>query len=613
MLTSRREMLAGAGALGFAAAFPAAAQEPASAPGDAAAQRLLDQTAEWLMREYPEVALNLGLDKGARMPLRSRLSDRSIAAEHARAAGAADQLAKLRALDRAALSPSVALDLDVAETAFALGVEGWKTMPVGEMAVLNSDHNYASTPYVVSQNSGAYVTMPSALEERHDVAGAPDADAYLARIEAFARQIDDDTERLTHDAGRGAILPGFLIDITVRQLNGMVDEPAAKWSIVESFATKCAKGGLPANYATRAQALAGQKVVPALQRQIAALGAIRARASDVPGVWARPDGDAYYAWLVRAGTTTNYTPDALHQLGMEQSRALNAEIDTLLKAQGLSHGSVGERLTALSRRPDLLFSNDDAGRARLLAYLNGRIADIRPRLPRAFGTLVKGNLVIKRVPPAIQDGMPDGYAGPGTMDGSIPGTYYINLKDTSIWPRYSLPTLCYHEGIPGHVWQGEYSFRLPLIRSLLAFNAYSEGWALYSEQLADELGVYADDPLGRIGYLQSINFRACRLVVDTGVHAKRWTFDQALDWFAEGTGQPREQLRGELNRYCSWPGQACGYKMGHNEINRLRAKAKAALGSRFDLRRYDDAVVLGGNMPLTLLERTIDRYVAEAA
>jgi uncharacterized protein (DUF885 family) len=284
----------------------------------------------------------------------------------------------------------------------------------------------------------------------------------------------------------------------------------------------------------------------------------------------------------------------------------------LLKQQGISKGSVGERLTALSKRPDLLFSNDEEGRAKLLAYLNGRIADIRTRLPRAFATMVRGNLVIKRVPPAIQDGMPDGYAGPGSIDGSTPGIYYINLKDTSNWPRYALPTLCYHEGIPGHVWQGEYSYKLPLIRSLLAFNAYSEGWALYSEQLADELGVYADDPLGKIGYLQSINFRACRLVVDTGIHAKRWSFDQALDWFSQGTGQPREQLRAELNRYCSWPGQACGYKMGHNEINRLRSHAKASLGQRFDLRRFDDAIVLGGNMPLTMLARVVDRYITSA-
>jgi uncharacterized protein (DUF885 family) len=606
---NRRMMLAGVGATGLSAYLPA---QGTSAPGDAAAKALLDRTCDWLLGEYPEVAMSLGIDKDARAALRPRLSDRSTTAERRRAADTARFLADYAKLDRRALSPAVALDCDVAQSAFQLAADGWRTMPVGEVAVLNADHNYASSPYVVAQNSGSYVTLPSTLEERHAVATAADADAYLARIEGFTQQIDAESARVAADGAKGAILPGFLNDIAVKQITGMADRPVGQWSIVDSFAAKCAKAGLPASYATRAAALASGKVAPALRRQAAALTALRAKASDTPGIWARPDGDAYYAWLVKAATTTNYTPDDLHRLGIEQNAQLNAEIDRLLKAQGLTRGSVGERLTALSKRPDLVFANDDAGRAKLLAYINGRIAAVRARLPQAFGTLVKGNLQIKRVPPAIQDGMPNGYAGPGSMDGSIPGTYYINLKDTSIWPRYSLPTLSFHEGIPGHIWQGEYSYKLPLIRSLLAFNAYSEGWALYSEQLADELGVYADDPLGRIGYLQSISFRACRLVVDTGVHYKRWSFDQALDWFANGTGQPREQLRSELNRYCAWPGQACGYKMGHNEINRQRDRARQALGNRFDLKRFDDAIVLGGNVPLTLLPGIVDRYVAGA-
>ena len=607
MLTTRRELLAGAGAIGFAAAFPALAR---SAPGDAQATALLDAIADELLADFPETAAGLGIDKGPRAALRSRFGDRSHEADLRRAARCTDRLAKLRAFDRTRLSHSVALDLDVCQSAHELADAGWKTMPVGDVAIFNSNNSYRSTPYVVAQNTGAYVELPDTLENHHDVATADDADAYLGRIEGYARALDGETGRLVADQARGAILPGFLIDVATRQLSGMRDQPVAQWGLVESFAAKCAKAGLPTRYADKARTMCESLVVPALGRQVEAFAVARPKASDVPGIWQRPGGEAYYSWLVKAGTTTNATPDELHRLGVEQNKALNAEIDVLLKKQGISQGSVGERLTALSKRPDLLFSNDDAGRAKLLAYLNGRIADIRTRLPRAFATMVKGNLVIKRVPPAIQDGMPDGYAGPGSIDGSTPGVYFINLKDMSNWPRYALPTLCYHEGIPGHIWQGEYSYKLPLIRSLLAFNAYSEGWALYSEQLGDELGAYADDPLGRIGYLQSINFRACRLVVDTGIHAKRWSFDQALDWFSQGTGQPREQLRAELNRYCSWPGQACGYKMGHNEINRLRAKAKTALGRRFDLRTFDDAIVLGGNMPLTMLARVVDNYVA---
>jgi uncharacterized protein (DUF885 family) len=606
MLTTRRELLAGAGALGVAAAMPALADP---APGDRQATLLLDTLASELLNEFPETAAGLGIDKGPRAALRSRFGDRSHEADMKRAANCAARLADLRKFDRSGLSPATALDLDVCQSAYELADAGWKTMPVGDNAIFNTNSSYRSTPYVVAQNTGAYVELPDTLENHHDIATAEDADAYLSRIEGYALALNGETGRLIADQGKGVILPGFLIDIATKQLAGMRGQPVRQWGIVESFAAKCAKAGLPASWAAKAEKACKGLVVPALSRQIDAFGLGRPKASDVPGVWARPDGEAYYGWLIKAGTTTNITPDALHKLGIAQNAALNAEIDTLLKKQGITKGSVGERLTALSKRPDLLFSNDDAGRAKLLAYLNGRIADIRTRVPRAFATLVKGNLVIKRVPPAIQDGMPDGYAGPGSIDGSTPGAYFINLKDTSNWPRYSLPTLCYHEGIPGHVWQGEYSYKLPLIRSLLAFNAYSEGWALYAEQLGDELGAYADDPLGRIGYLQSINFRACRLVVDSGIHAKRWSFDQALDWFAQGTGQPREQLRAELNRYCSWPGQACGYKMGHNEINRQRTRAKAALGERFDLRTFDDAVVLGGNMPLTTLARVVDRYV----
>ena len=607
MLTTRRELLAGAGALGVAAAMPALA-EPA--PGDRQATLLLDTLANELLNEWPETAAGLGIDKGPRAALRSRFGDRSHEADMRRAANCTARLADLRKFDRSGLSPATALDLDVCQSAYELADAGWKTMPVGDNAIFNSNNSYRSTPYVVSQNTGAYAELPDALENHHDVATEEDADAYLSRIESYALALNGETGRLIVDQAKGAILPGFLIDIATKQLAGIRDQPVKQWSIVESFAAKCAKAGLPASWAERAEKACEGLVVPALGRQIDAFGIGRAKASDVPGIWARPDGDAYYAWLIKAGTTTNISPDELHKLGVEQNAALNAEIDTLLKKQGITKGSVGERLTALSKRPDLLFSNDDAGRAKLLAYLNGRIADIRTRVPRAFATLVKGNLVIKRVPPAIQDGMPDGYAGPGSIDGSTPGVYFINLKDTANWPRYALPTLCYHEGIPGHVWQGEYSYKLPLARSLLAFNAYSEGWALYAEQLADELGAYADDPLGRIGYLQSINFRACRLVVDSGIHAKRWSFDQALDWFAQGTGNPRDQLRGELNRYCSWPGQACGYKMGHNEINRQRTRAEKALGGRFDLRTFDDAIVLGGNMPLTTLARVVDRYIA---
>jgi uncharacterized protein (DUF885 family) len=303
------------------------------------------------------------------------------------------------------------------------------------------------------------------------------------------------------------------------------------------------------------------------------------------------------------------TPDEIHDRGRDELAALQSEMDAILKSQGMTEGSVGERMTALGKDPRFQFTDDDAGRAKVIAFLEARISDIRTRLPRAFATLVPGNFEIKRMAPEVEPGAPGAYGGPGSIDGKMPGTFWINLRTTSIWNTYNLPTLCYHESIPGHVWQGEYAFKQPLIRSLLPFNAYSEGWALYAEQLAAELGVYDDDPIGRLGYLQSIAFRACRLMVDTGLHAKHWTRDQAIQWFATTNGSGLEEVTSEVDRYCAWPGQACGYKVGHSEINRLRAKAREALGAKFDFRQFNDAVVKTGGVPMVVLAREIDGFI----
>jgi uncharacterized protein (DUF885 family) len=247
-----------------------------------------------------------------------------------------------------------------------------------------------------------------------------------------------------------------------------------------------------------------------------------------------------------------------------------------------------------------------------MAFLRERVRDMRQRLPRAFETLVPGHLEIKRMPPEVEPGAPGAYGGAGTIDGKVPGKFWINMLDMGIWTTYNLPTLVYHESIPGHVWQGEYTFKLPLARTLLSFNAYSEGWALYAEQLADELGVYENDPYGRLGYLQSIAFRACRLVVDTGLHVKRWTRQQAIEWFASTNGSSVAEVSGEVDRYCAWPGQACGYKVGHSEIVRLRAKAQQELGAKFDLRKFNDVVVKAGGVPMVTLARITDAFIARS-
>jgi uncharacterized protein (DUF885 family) len=604
----RRQFLGSAGAVAALQLLPGCATGRGAAAGGST-DASLAQMAEQLLAEYPENATTLGLDKDARARLKSRLTDRSLQGRARLAGGAAHRLQRLQAIDRTALDPAQRIHLGVAETAHRLAVEGFR-FPYGDVVTLNQNFSYRNAPYVVAQNTGAFVEVPDFLDSNHAIASPADADAYLARVEAYAEALDGETERLAHDRGLGVVAPDFLLDKTLKQMKSARAQPIPEWGLVASLTRR--SPAIPEGYARRAAAIAGAKVAPAMDRQIAELARHRARAEGRAGVWKLPDGEAYYAWALRAATTSSLSPAEVHKMGLDQLAELQARMEPLLRAQGLTRGTVGERMTALGNDPKQLFPNTDAGRAQILDYLNGRVADIRTRLPRAFATLVPGRLIIKRVPVEIEAGAPGGYAGAGTLDGSVPGNYYINLRDTSMWPRYGLPTLTYHEGIPGHIWQGEYTYKLPLIRTLLAFNAYSEGWALYAEQLADELGAYEGDPLGQLGYLQSLSFRACRLVVDSGLHAQRWTRAKAIRWFADTNGSTVEEVQGEVDRYCAWPGQACGYKVGHSEIVRLREKARAALGGRFDLRTFDDALVLGGNVPLTLLETVIDRYVAGA-
>ena len=299
-------------------------------------------------------------------------------------------------------------------------------------------------------------------------------------------------------------------------------------------------------------------------------------------------------------------------MGHAQLAELHGRMDPLLRKLGYTSGTVGARMTALGNDPRYKFSNDDKGRAEIIALMQSKVDFIRTRMPQAFGNPVRGNLEIRRLPLAEEAGAPGAYGGAGSIDGSIPGKIWLNLGDTDLHSRFSLPTLAFHEGIPGHVWQGEYANRLPLVRTILAFGAYSEGWALYAETLGEELGAYENDPVGQLGYLQSLAFRACRLVVDTGLHAKRWSRAKAIDWFVTANGSGRAEVTSEVDRYCSWPGQACGYKLGHSEILAQRDRAKAALGAKYDLRGFNDAVVGGGNVPLDVLAQNVGRYIEAA-
>ncbi|RAK65005.1 DUF885 domain-containing protein [Phenylobacterium kunshanense] len=597
----RRLFLQGVAGTALAAAMPAAAlAQPAGE--DARLRKLLDAFWDELIAENPEDATALGLDVGANAGLRHQLSDYSSAGRDAMFARDKARLARLTAIDPAKLSDAAKIDYEVVAYQLDRQVKGGERFRFGEGP--SSSFSYAPySPYIVSQLSGPYQALPDFLDTKHPVANAADADAYLTRLKLAAKAIDDSTAALKADAAKGVLAPDFLLEQASVQLAKL----AASDGLVTSFGRKAASAGLPATWQERAAAILAADFRPAVERQKAAVDALRGTATADAGIWKIPDGEAFYAGALAYQTTTALKPDEVHALGLEQVKALTDRIDGLLRAEGLTSGSVTERLVALNTRPDQLFPNTDAGREQVLAYLRGRVADIEARLPRAFATIPNAPIEIVRVPAAIEDGAANGYAQPASLDGKRPGRFYINLKDTGEWPRYALPSLAFHEAYPGHLWQvavSQQSKDIPMIRRMGGFSAYGEGWGLYAEQLGDELGCYDADPLGRVGYLQSILFRAVRLVVDSGLHAKRWSREKATNYMVEATGRPRGGMQREIDRYCIWPGQACSYKVGHNEFVRLREEARRRQGERFDIRQFHE-VLKAGSLPLVVLERVL--------
>lgn len=593
-MINRRHLLLSAAAT--AAAAPMLAQCAAAASdADARLNTLLDGWFEADIDEAPERATNLGLDKDARAGLSSKLSEAGPDAIRKDREKAIKRWDELKAFDQKGLSEAGALN-------YAIAAFGRET------AAQTARFDYGSgpgrpSPYVVTQLSGAYFSTPDFMDNQHRIEDAAGADAFLSRLEAFAGVLDGETDKIREDAGLGVIAPDFIIDRMLPQIRTLRDTPAADMAMIKSLVRKAGEHNL-SGYEARAAALVDEKVKPALTRQIEALEKIRPDAVHDAGVWRLPDGEAFYAAGLKSNTTTTLSAKEIHTMGVEQVAEITAEIDAILKSQGMTQGTVGERIQALNKDPAQLFPNTDAGKEDLLKWLNEQVAALEPKLPTVFGRLPKTHVEIRRVPVSIQSGAPGGYYQGPPLDGSRPGAYYINLRDSGNWPRFALPTLTYHEASPGHHLQvalQRESGDLPQWRRAGGFSAFNEGWALYAEAVAaNDLDAYADDPLGRVGFLMSYLFRAVRLVVDTGIHSERWSRERAVDYMAASGAKPLDASNSEINRYSVWPGQACAYKVGHTVIARLREEAQAKDG--FDLRAFHDKVLGSGSLPLAVLE-----------
>ncbi len=532
-------------------------------------------------------------------------------------------LQELRSYDRNALDASTAITYDILKNAYEAAARrnqfdfGGAT-PFGA-SLPNSGANWAVSPYFITQLSGLHIDLPKVLIIDHPMRTRGNAEAFLARLESAPRAIDEAIETVNSDAGIGVAPPDFAIEGILSSIKSFAAGPVDENPIMATFTEKLA--GIPELNAEdratlRARALDHMTngVIPAYGRLADLYETLRSEAGPDAGVWRLgEEGEAFYQMALTAYGAQNLSGDDIHDIGLAEVARISAEMDELLKSIGLNSGSVGARMQTLSKRPDNVWPNTDDGREQLLESLRQQIAAIDKIAPRWFGTLPPQPVEVRRIPVYEQDGAPGGYYAGPALDGSRPGIYWINLKDTADNPKHGLRTLTHHEAVPGHHFQISLQRavpNMPLLRNMLSYSEYTEGWALYSEKLAAEMGMYAEDPEGDLGRLQAELFRAARLVVDTGLHAKRWSREEAIDYMVATTGESRTAMTREVERYAVIPGQACSYKLGMIAMERMRADAETALGPHFDIREFHDVVLLDGAMPIPVLEAKVSRWIA---
>ena len=511
----------------------------------------------------------------------------------------------LRSYDRTALDASGRLSYDALEFFLANQVDGDRFRY----------HNYP-----VNQMFGAQSGLPNFMAQQHPVAKTKDAENYLARLAQFPRFFGQVIEGLRLREDKGILPPQFTVEKVLDQMNAFIAVAPKEHMLYTSFAEKLnALGADKLDATTRTDLLARTEasierdVYPAYRELIAYFIALQPKAQGNHGVWNLPDGDALYAWEVRNHTTTDMTPDQVHDLGLAEVARIGAEMDAILQAYGLTEGSVGPRLQQLAQRPEQLYENSPEGKAAMLAQYQAIIDDINGKLGDSFGARPKLGVEVKAIPEFSEKTAPGAYYQMGSFDGSRPGVFYANMRDPGETPKFAMRTLAYHEAIPGHHFQITIAQELkgvPFFRRILPFTAYSEGWALYAERLAWELG-FQDDPLDNLGRLRDEMMRAVRLVVDSGIHHKRWTREQAIAYMLDNTGMGEGDVIAEIERYFVNPGQALAYKAGMLKILDLREVAKRELGPAFRLADFHDEILTHGALPLSLLERVIDEWIAK--
>jgi uncharacterized protein (DUF885 family) len=595
-------------ALAATAAAPALARKPRRKKTPPVETAPFDDIGARILTLLPETATYAGtsdaLDGG---PLARRTDDYSPSGEAALRAefkASQDLLARIRI---GGDSPA-AIHLGSVSALLENGTRS-AAIPYGR---LNPMTFTGHLPYLVNQISGPHIDTVSAMMEQQSLSSARAVDAWLEKLDGFPATFAAVAEKLKADRAAGCIPPKALLAKTLPVLDAFMAGKPGDHPLVQALARRTDEAGLSRRIRQtairRATQIVQRRARPALLALRQEVAAMLPLGRDEAGVWALPMGEALYAANVRGQGDTSLSPDEIHKLGLDEASRIAGQMNAILARLGYRDGPIGVRMAALSREKANLFPDSDAGRTALLDYVRAKVRDAEAITPRLLpdALIPRQSLIVKPVPKATQDSAPGGFYDGPSLDGTRPGTYWINLRDMTAVSKVRLSTLSYHEGVPGHHTQGSIAAALPDIPLLIRvcnFNAHQEGWALYAEQLMAELGVYENDPMGDLGRLQDELFRAVRLVVDTGIHHKRWTREQAIRTMLDITGVSESRVTSEIERYMAWPGQALGYKLGMIRLLDMRTRYLAKKGN--DLISFHAGVLGGGSLPLDLVERRL--------
>jgi uncharacterized protein (DUF885 family) len=492
-----------------------------------------------------------------------------------------------------------------------------KRIALGMMGMLLEGERFRFHNYPVNQLFGVQNGFPTFMESTHQVHSVRDAEDYVARLSGVGVKFDQVLEGLRHRESLGILPPQFVVTKVLDEMRNFVATPVEEGILMVALGAKMEEAGLPAEEQQRIAGEAGiqieNTVYPAYGRLIAYFETLDEKVDGNHGVWALPNGDELYALAIRLFTTTDYSAEYLHDFGLEEVDRIQAEILATLEAEGWDvSGGFSAAITELSGQQQFYYSDTDEGRESILADYEAIIAEASRVLDPYFDVQHESSVEVDRVPEFREKTSPGAYYQRPAFDGSRPGVFYANLHDIKATPKYSMRTLAYHEAVPGHHFQiaiQQQQDDLPFFRRMIPFTAYTEGWALYAERVAWELGLQ-ENPYDNIGRLQAELFRAVRLVVDTGIHARRWSREQAVDYMAANTGVTESDVVAEIERYFVMPGQALAYKVGMTKILELRGLAQAELGERFDMREFHNVLLTSGALPLSILEELVRDYIA---